>query len=493
MPLSPGPMREQAASAGVPEVQSSRHPTGRDQLPETSTTRLAFGAISEADWCTRVDGASARRLRAGENGQVTSSALIDSLRRAVAAAPEDVALRLHLAEQLADAGRTSEAVVEVATALQHAPDDPDARGLLLRLTQPPAGPPTPAGPAGSAAGPAGTAPAGEPAEPAEPTPEVDWQALEADLGPVAQPMFVEDSAAGEPAAAAYDVEASSLRLSDVGGMQEVKDRLEAAFLAPMRNADLRRLYGKSLRGGMLLYGPPGCGKTFLGRAVAGELGASFISVGLSDVLDMWLGNSERNLHELFALARRSAPAVLFFDEVDAIGQKRSQTRNSATRGIINQLLAELDGVGADNEGVFVIGATNQPWDVDSALRRPGRLDRTLLVLPPDQPARVAILRTHLRDRPVEGVNLERLAKLADGYSGADLAHVCEGAAERALLDSMRSGTPRMITMSDLQATLAEVRPSVAPWFATARNVVMFGDPDGQYEDLRRYMKKARLL
>lgn len=276
-------------------------------------------------------------------------------------------------------------------------------------------------------------------------------------------------------------------------MREVKARLESAFLAPMRNADLRRLYGKSLRGGMLLYGPPGCGKTFLGRAVAGELGASFISVGLSDILDMYVGNSERNVHELFELARRSSPSVLFFDEVDSLGQKRSQTRNSATRGAINQLLSEMDGVNSDNEGVFIIGATNQPWDIDAALRRPGRLDRTLLVLPPDAEARAAIFKVHLRDRPVEGISLDRLAKITHGYSGADIAHVCETASERALMDSMQSGVARMITMADLQAAAAEVTSSIGPWFSTARNVVMFGDQQGQYDELRSYMKKNRML
>ena len=201
-------------------------------------------------------------------------------------------------------------------------------------------------------------------------------------------MFVgegdEDSAsAGIDEADAYDAEHTGLKLADVAGMTEVKARLEAAFLAPMRNPELRRLYGKSLRGGLLLYGPPGCGKTFIARAVAGELGARFIAVSFADIIDMFVGQSERNIHELFEIARRNAPCVLFLDEVDAIGQKRSQLRHTPMRSAVNQLLLELDDISGNNEGVFLLAATNHPWDVDSALRRPGRFDRTLLVLPPD--------------------------------------------------------------------------------------------------------------
>ena len=276
-------------------------------------------------------------------------------------------------------------------------------------------------------------------------------------------------------------------------MTEVKQRLEAAFLAPMRNPDLRRLYGKSLRGGLLLYGPPGCGKTFIARAVAGELGARFIAVSFADIIDMFVGQSERNIHELFEIARRNAPCVLFLDEVDAIGQKRSQLRHTPMRSAVNQLLLELDDVSGNNEGVFLLAATNHPWDVDSALRRPGRFDRTLLVLPPDAAAREGVFRYHLKDRPVAGIDLAKLAKQTDGYSGADIAYVCETAAERALMDSVRRGEPRMIGTPDLEAAITEVRPSLGSWFDTARNVALFANEGGTYDDLAAYLRKRRLL
>jgi SpoVK/Ycf46/Vps4 family AAA+-type ATPase len=253
------------------------------------------------------------------------------------------------------------------------------------------------------------------------------------------------------------------------------------------------MYGKSLRGGLLLYGPPGCGKTFIARATAGELGARFVSVGLSDVLDMYLGQSERNLHEIFETARRSRPCVLFFDEIDALGRKRSLMREGAGRDVVNQLLAELDGVRADNEGVFVLAATNHPWDVDTALRRPGRLDRTLLVLPPDGPAREAVVRANLRGRPVQNVDPVWIAGKTEFFSGADLAHLCEGAAERAMEDSLARGAARPITMDDFKRTLKEIKPSARPWFDTARNYALFANEGGTYDDLLDYLRASRLL
>ncbi|MER8034611.1 ATP-binding protein [Streptomyces hydrogenans] len=444
------------------------------------------------------------------------SPLIRSLRAAVAAAPGDVPLRLHFAELLLAEGRNDEAVAEAAAALQHAPGDADARALMVRAMGIPPAAPTPAPVRPEAAEPPAPAPVRPEAPgptapgpqtpppgpvPADPRASFDWAAAEEQVSDLVGPRFLEepqaeggDGPAGD--AAAWDVDApGAVRLADVGGMTDVKDRLEAAFLAPMRNPELRRLYGKSLRGGLLLYGPPGCGKTFIARAVAGELGANFLTVSLSDVLDMWIGASEKNIHDIFETARRQAPCVVFLDELDALGGKRSRTHNNGLRNVVNQLLTELDGIasGAGNEGVFVLAATNVPWDVDLALRRPGRLDRTLLVLPPDAPAREAILRYHLRERPIEAVDLGKLVKVTEDFSGADLAHLCETAAEAALLDSARTGTVRLITTKDLLGAAKQIRPSTEPWFAAARNVAMFANEGGLYDDLLAYLKRKRKL
>jgi SpoVK/Ycf46/Vps4 family AAA+-type ATPase len=301
-------------------------------------------------------------------------------------------------------------------------------------------------------------------------------------------MFVDGS---ERRQAPLDDDQPRLRLDDVAGMAEVKERLQAAVLAPLRNPELSRLYKKTLGGGLLLYGPPGCGKTFIARALAGEMGAGFIAVSLADVLDMYIGQSERNIREIFEAARHRAPCVIFLDEVDALGRRRSQLRNNAARGTVNQLLSEMDGL-ESNKGVYVIGATNHPWDVDVALRRPGRFGRVLLVSPPDSAAREAILRYHLRDRPIANVDLAKVAQLADGYSGADLAYVCEVAAEQALVDSARSGEPRMIEMSDLEAAVRSGKPSIGPWLETARNVAQFANEGGTYDDLLDYLRARRM-
>jgi len=431
--------------------------------------------------------------------------LLESLRRAVESAPDDVPLRLHLAELLIADGQQDAAISQCAAALQREPGSAAARELMTRAmghlggsAPTPEAPAATSSPAGAPSGPsAGSAPRPSPSAPSPSGPRqdngFDWSMAESEVSDVApQPMFV-DGEREQTEVSAWDVERSTLTLADVGGMRQVKERLTAAFLAPMQHPELRKLYGKSLRGGMLLYGPPGCGKTFIGRAIAGELGVHFLNVGLADVLDMYMGTSERNIQDVFRLARSSAPVVVFLDEVDALGQKRSLTRSSGMRTTVNQLLTELDGVSGQNEGVFVIGATNQPWDVDQALRRPGRLDRTLLVLPPDAEARESIFRHHLAHRPVEGIDVRWLARSSDGYSGADIAHVCETASEKALLEGVRTGNARMIQMQDLEAALAEVRSSTGPWFDAARNVVQFANEDGTYNELRDYMKKNRKL
>jgi AAA+ superfamily predicted ATPase len=424
--------------------------------------------------------------------------VLESLRSAVQAMPDDVPLRVHLATMLMNAGLRDEAVRHVGAILQRDPGNAAALALLqapdpsARQDQAPQQDVAP----GQAQAPhQGQAPGQDLAPDPGQAPGFDWSRAESDVQGLLPPMFVSDDPAADddPAARAFDVEQTGLRLADVAGMAEVKQRLEAAFLAPMRNPELRRLYGKSLRGGLLLYGPPGCGKTFIARATAGELGAQFMSVSFADVIDMFVGQSERNIHELFRIARRSAPCVLFLDEVDALGQKRSQLRNTPMRSAVNQLLLELDDVTAGNDGVFLLAATNHPWDVDSALRRPGRFDRTLLVLPPDRAAREAVFRFHLRERPVGGVNLARLAELTEGYSGADIAHICETSAEHALLDSVQQGSPRLIAQPDLERAVSEVKPSLGPWFETARNVALYANEGGTYDDLAAYLKKRRML
>ncbi|MBX9640945.1 MAG: ATP-binding protein, partial [Mycobacteriaceae bacterium] len=330
--------------------------------------------------------------------------------------------------------------------------------------------------------------AGDPVEP-----QFDWSSAEEQVADIVEPAFVEDCAdvvhEGD-----YDVlQRSTLRLADVAGMADVKQQLELSLLGPIRNPDLMKAFKITARGGLLLYGPPGCGKTHIAKAISGELGAGFYHVGIADVLHRWLGESERSIRAVFDNARRNAPCVLFFDEVDALGHRRSALGgNSGIRTVVNALLEELDSAGSVNDGVYVLGATNAPWDVDPALRRPGRFDRTIFVGLPDAEARAGIVRYHLRDRPAAGIELKAVAGRTEGFSGADLAHVCYSATQLAMADSMRSGQVRPVSMADVTAALGQIRPSTGPWFETARNVVEFANNDGSYDELAKYLRRRKI-
>ncbi len=284
------------------------------------------------------------------------------------------------------------------------------------------------------------------------------------------------------------LERPTLTFRDVGGMEDLKEEIRMKIVYPLTRPELFRAFGKSAGGGILLYGPPGCGKTFLARATAGEIKASFLIVEIHEILDMWLGRSERNLHEVFDRARRNKPCVLFFDEVDALGASRSDLRHSAGRQLINQFLAELDGVQYSNDGVLILAATNAPWALDSAFRRPGRFDRVLFVPPPDEPARAAVLRLLCQGKPVQDVDATVIAAKTSGFSGADLKAIVDLAVERKLREAMKEGVPRPLTTRDLLVAASSTKPSTLEWFATAKNYALYANPGGIYDDVRKYLK-----
>lgn len=284
------------------------------------------------------------------------------------------------------------------------------------------------------------------------------------------------------------IEKPRIGFEDVGGMKNVKKEIEMKIIHPLKHPDLYKAYGKKTGGGILLYGPPGCGKTHIARATAGEVNARFISVGLNDILDMWIGNSEKNLHEVFETARRNAPCVLFFDEIDALGASRSDMKQSSGRHLINQFLQELDGVETSNEGVLILGATNTPWHLDPAFRRPGRFDRIIFVPPPDQEAREAIFKLKLKGKPVENIDYLALSKQTLDYSGADVEAIIDIAIEKKLEESFSDGIPKPIKTKDILNACSRHKASTKEWFSTAKNFALYANDSGLYDDILTFMK-----
>jgi transitional endoplasmic reticulum ATPase len=265
-----------------------------------------------------------------------------------------------------------------------------------------------------------------------------------------------------------------LGLDDVGDMAETKQALTEAVLWPLRHPDSFARLGIEPPRGVLLYGPPGCGKTFLVRALAGSGQLSVHTVKGAELMDKWVGSSERAVRELFQRARDSAPSLIFLDEVDALAPRRGQSSDSGVADrVVAALLTELDGVEPLRD-VVVVGATNRPELIDPALLRPGRLERLVFVPPPDAEARAAILRTTGRAVPLaESVDLDRLAAELDGFSAADCAALLR---EAALAAMRRDVDAADVTAADVDAARRAVRPSL--------------DAE-QMESLRRYAESRR--
>ncbi|WP_028981753.1 AAA family ATPase [Sporocytophaga myxococcoides] len=297
----------------------------------------------------------------------------------------------------------------------------------------------------------------------------------------------EDDFVAEVERNSMPVERPKITFEDVGGMDHVKEEIKIKIIHPMQHPELYKAYGKKIGGGILLYGPPGCGKTHLARATAGQVDAKFISVGINDILDMWIGGSEKNLHHLFEMARQNVPCVLFFDEVDALGASRSDMKQSSGRHLINQFLSELDGIESSNEGLLVLAATNAPWHLDSAFRRPGRFDRIIFVQPPDEEGRNGILKVLLKDKPLKDIDYNKIAKETKDFSGADLQALVDFTIEEKLRESFKTGIPEPIETKDLLKALKKVIPSTKEWFTTARNYALYSNESGLYDDILKYL------
>ncbi|MDA0634826.1 AAA family ATPase [Nonomuraea sp. MCN248] len=446
---------------------------------------------------------------------------LKALGEAARLSPDNLPLRRHLAEQLLSKGYLADAEAEFRAALALAPHDPDivaglaeafvrqsSYGAALSALEPllagGAHPPRVGVLAARAL--LGEGDLHQAAYRYHEAVSRDPSVADADLAArLVTPAPVPDPSAPQPAGNAYlapsaatherataEVERSGFGFADVAGMDEVKEALRVKLLLPIQQPELFAAFGKRAGGGVLLYGPPGAGKTHLARAAAGELGAAFVNVGLADILDMYVGSSERNLRATFDLARRHRPCVLFFDEVDALAARRSDMRQAHNRQIVNQFLAELDGVDQNaNEGVLVLAATNAPWYIDVAFRRPGRFDQLVFVPPPDARARAAILRILCRDKPLAEMDFDAVAKVTDQFVGADLKGLVDRAVEAKLHESIRAGRPVPLATRDLLTAAKAARPTaVREWMATARNYVMHANESGAWDELMPWIQRT---
>ncbi|WP_070119683.1 ATP-binding protein [Bacillus marinisedimentorum] len=282
-----------------------------------------------------------------------------------------------------------------------------------------------------------------------------------------------------------------ITFEDVGGLDPLKKTIEMKIIKPFANPGLFSKFRKKTGGGILLYGPPGCGKTYIAKATAGEMGANFYPVHISDILNPYFGESERNLHAVFETARANRPAVLFFDEVDTLGYNRSKANSDLMRPLVDSMLTEMESVHTDTDKLLIIGATNMPWDVDSAFKRPGRFDKLVFVPPPDLAARTAIFELKLAGKPIApGVSAGELAALTEYYSGADIENVIETATENVLTEIMETGQERLIEMEDLIKAVEETSPSTLEWLTTIKNYIKYSNQSGLYSDAARYIRNG---
>lgn len=282
-----------------------------------------------------------------------------------------------------------------------------------------------------------------------------------------------------------------ITFESVGGLEELKDVIRMKIIKPFINPGLFAKFKKKAGGGIVLFGPPGCGKTFIAKATAGECKAQFISVQIADVLDPFIGVSEQKINEIFSTARANKPSVLFFDELDAIGYHRAKA--SHIRPMVDQFLSEMDGLDTSTDQLLVIGATNMPWDVDPAFLRPGRFDKFIFVPPPDELAREMIFKLKLEDRPIYNLDFGLLAKATEFYSGADIENVAELATEKVLSKIMTTGTERPIEMSDLMEAISETKPTTIDWLRTIKNYVRYANQGGLYSDVADFLSKNKKI
>ncbi|MFH1072106.1 MAG: ATP-binding protein [Nanoarchaeota archaeon] len=278
---------------------------------------------------------------------------------------------------------------------------------------------------------------------------------------------------------------------DIGGLEDVKEEIKLKIIEPLKNFEIFNHYKKKAGGGILMYGPPGCGKSLIAEATAGEAGLVFFNVKVSELMNYYVGETEKNIAELFKKARENQPCIIFFDEFEALGTDRTGA-NAFHSGLVSQLLSEMDGVGnKDDTQILLLAATNTPWLIDNALLREGRFGSTIFIPPPDRKGRIEILKKHLEKKPVDSIDLGLLADMTNGFSGADLKRICEEATNNAIKECLRTKKRRNIELRDFVLPESKMKPSILPWFRQAISFIIENNLQKEFEPIFDYLEKKK--
>ncbi len=269
----------------------------------------------------------------------------------------------------------------------------------------------------------------------------------------------------------------TITFKDVVGMEKEKKLIYENIILAIRKPELLRAYGKKLGLGVIFYGPPGCGKTYFVNAIGGETGSKVLIARINEIVDMYAGNTEKNMHAVFEQARHNTPVILFFDEIDALGAKRSDgggggDQQNYMRMAVNQFLQEMDGVEKNPEGIFVIGATNQPWDIDPALKRSKRFGEAIYIPPPDYKTRKQAFIYNTRKMPIGHMDFGRLARATIGFSQADIEEICDKAALIPAAEEDRTGRRRRIKMKDFLRMIKTHGNTLDEWYAMIKKGII---------------------
>lgn len=279
----------------------------------------------------------------------------------------------------------------------------------------------------------------------------------------------------------------TIRFNDIGGLESLKEDIRFKIIEPLKNPELFAHYGKSIGGGILVYGPPGCGKSLIARATANEVKSTFIHVKCSDLKSKYVGETEKNIADLFSTAREKQPCIIFFDEFEALGCDRSSGL-AHEKSAVAQLLTEIDGMESKDQQILLLAATNEPWSIDPALRREGRFGKTIYVPCPDNDSRYAIFRIEMEKRPIDTLDYDKLVHLTKGFSGADIKSVCERATDIALRETMVTKKKRNVSMKDMLTAVKETQSVMTQWFGKARTQIVANKLEDSFKEIMADMK-----